>query len=205
MSQDGNLAPQLEDIVAQLDVATTQTRALVNGLSAEQLTQRPTPNSWSIAECVAHLNITSREYLPILSEALERAPRTTPAPSKFKMDVMGRLLKWSLEPPYKMKTKTTRQFEPVEIGSPDQLVQAFSDLQEQLKSTIKQANGFAIDKVKLASPFNDRIKYNLFSAFNILVAHERRHIWQAEQVRKALRLGAQASSPACEREARMGH
>jgi hypothetical protein len=196
MARDnGNLTLQLADIVEQLDAATRQALAIVNGLSAEQLTQRPAPDSWSVAECFAHLNITSTEYLPIISEALERAPRETSATSKFKMDLMGRLLKWSVEPPYKIKTKTTGQFEPVEIGSPDQLVRAFSDLQEQLKSKIHQAKGVAIDKVKITSPFNNRLKYNLFSALQILAAHERRHLWQAEQVSKALRLGAQASSP----------
>ncbi len=187
MSSDNkSLSDQLSDIVEQLDSATREVFTTVNGLSAEQLMQRPAPNSWSVAECVAHLNISSKEYLPILSEALARAPRETSAKSNLKMDVMGRILKWSLEPPYKMKTKTIGQFEPVAIGSPDHLAKTFGDLQEELKTKIVQAQGLAIDKVKITSPFNNRVKYNLFSAFQILAAHERRHLWQAQQVRKAI-------------------
>ena len=37
------------------------------------------------------------------------------------------------------------------------------------------------------SPFDKRVKYNMYSAFRILIAHERRHLWQAEQAVDTLR------------------
>jgi hypothetical protein len=33
----------------------------------------------------------------------------------------------------------------------------------------------------MISPFDSRVRYNLFSAFRIIAAHQRRHLWQAEQ------------------------
>ena len=181
-----DLSPQLERIRDELDAATERAARVMEGLSEEQLKQRVEPNSWSVAECIVHLNLTSKEYLPLLDEALEQARQAGAAQGKLKMDVMGRLLKWALEPPPRMKTKTTNQFQPQNVEPIKELLPTFVGFQDQLKSRIQSAGSFAIDKVKITSPFNDRLKYNLFSAFHILLAHERRHIWQAEKVRKAI-------------------
>jgi hypothetical protein len=35
--------------------------------------------------------------------------------------------------------------------------------------------------VKIGSPFNTRVKYNVFSALSVLPRHQHRHLWQAEQ------------------------
>lgn len=181
------LSPQLETLAAELDLATEKVTALVKGLPEEQLKQRVDPNSWSVAECIFHLNLTSKEYLPLLDEALESARQAeTSQKTKLKMDLMGRMLKWALEPPARLKTKTTNQFQPQHVEPIGELLTTFTSLQEQLKARIEKASNLAIDKVKITSPFNNRLKYNLFSAFQILVAHERRHLWQAEQVRKAI-------------------
>jgi len=188
MNQGHNdLSPPLSKLSFQIDAVTENAVALVKGLSAEQLRQRPGPNAWSVAECIRHLSITSEEYLPILEEALKRARHQLGSPkATLKMDLMGRVLKWSLEPPARFKVKTTAQFEPSGTQSIEDLPPSFATLQQELKIRIESASGLAIDQVKIASPFNKRVKYNLFSAFNILVAHQRRHIWQAEQVKQRL-------------------
>jgi len=181
------MSPQLERVVVEMDLATEKASVLVNRLTDGQFKERVDPNSWSVAECIVHLNLTSKEYLPLLDEALERAvlEGTTGKPN-LKMDVMGRMLKWSLEPPPRLKLKTTNQFQPQDIEPIGDILTTFANLQEQLKARIQKAANLAIDKVKITSPFNHRVKYNLFSAFQILVAHERRHLWQAEQVRTAI-------------------
>jgi hypothetical protein len=51
---------------------------------------------------------------------------------------------------------------------------------------VTSATGLAIDKVRVTSPVYARISYNVYGAFCILTAHERRHLWQAEQICKAL-------------------
>ena len=179
------VSPQLERVIAEMDLATEKASAVVNGLTEEQLKQRVDPNSWSVAECIVHLNMTSKEYLPLLDKALESAGQEGRT-QKLKMDLVGRMLKWSLEPPARLKVKTTNQFQPQDVEPIGELLTTFANLQEQLKARIQKADNLSIDKVKITSPFNDRVKYNLFSAFQILVAHERRHLWQAEQVRKAI-------------------
>jgi len=36
--------------------------------------------------------------------------------------------------------------------------------------------------VRVTSPFNARVRYNLYACFTILPRHQHRHLWQAERV-----------------------
>jgi hypothetical protein len=40
-------------------------------------------------------------------------------------------------------------------------------------------------KVKITSPLASFLKFRLGAAFGIVIAHDRRHLWQAQQVRHA--------------------
>jgi hypothetical protein len=61
----------------------------------------------------------------------------------------------------------------------------FVESQEILVDCLRAADGVALDRATLISPFNRRLRYNLLSAFAILAAHERRHLWQVEQAIKS--------------------
>jgi hypothetical protein len=44
----------------------------------------------------------------------------------------------------------------------------------------------ARDDHQLMPAFDHRVRYDLYSAFKIVTAHERRHLWQAEHAVEAL-------------------
>ena len=48
-------------------------------------------------------------------------------------------------------------------------------------------DGLDITRIRVTSPFNTSLRYSAYSALHILAAHERRHLWQAENVREQLR------------------
>jgi hypothetical protein len=56
----------MNDLLNQLQQIRQRTNELVTGLTPEQLTRRPDPAQWSIAECLAHLNVTGASYVPLL-------------------------------------------------------------------------------------------------------------------------------------------
>lgn len=177
-----DLHPQLAEIFEQLHACSQRARNVTDGLTPEQLRQRARNGGWSIGECLVHLALTTGEYVKLAEPTFANAPRCG---GRFKRDLVGRLLAWSLEPPYRMKTKTL----PAYVPGSDQLsdpLQTFLDSQEALIATLDRANGVALDKVMVRSSFNPRIHYNLLSFFSILTAHQRRHLWQAEQVRKQI-------------------
>ena len=104
------------------------------------------------------------------------------------MDWLGGILKWTLEPPpmFFSKMKTTKPFQPLEVEPVGEVLPKFLAWQEQLKTSVDEANGLPLDEIKVVSPFDRRVKYNLLSFFNVLLAHERRHLWQAEKVKQAI-------------------
>jgi hypothetical protein len=122
--------------------------------------------------------------VPIIQDACKKgAPRSS---SPFKMDLMGRVIKFSLEPPPKLKSVTAQRFEPLLTEPLEEILPTFLELQNQLISTVYNAEGLDLNTIKVRSPVSTRISYNLYSCFEIITAHQRRHLWQAEQVREEL-------------------
>lgn len=180
---------QLEEIKTQLDAASQKADSIVRGVRFEQLRERPQPDQWSIAECLVHLNLSSEAEINVLNDAYKQnQTKRMYAEKQFKMDLLGRFLKWSLEPPPMSlsRLKTTEMFQPIDIEPLAEVLPTFLVLQEQLKVCADAANGLPLDRIKVVSPFNKRVKYNLLSCFHILLAHERRHLWQAERVKERI-------------------
>jgi hypothetical protein len=169
---------QLDEVKAQFDAASARAKQLLTASSGDILTHRSQPDRWSAAECVAHLTLTNRHYPPLISGALEQAP---PGDGPYGMDFRGRLLRWILEPPYRSGVKTMPSMEPQSGESPEQVLAGFLASQEELLRLLEAARGKALEKTTITSPFSKRMRYNAYSCFQVLAAHERRHLWQAEQ------------------------
>jgi DinB superfamily len=180
----------LADVEKELNDATRRAWTLVQSTDGRMFTVRPRPTAWSAAECLAHLSISSEMFLPVLRDAIARAPK---ARGKAKMDLLGRILAWFLEPPIRKKVKTTAPFVPKSTRAKADAFGEFAALQEKLIDLLRAAREADL-ALKIVSPFDKRVRYNLFSAFRIIAAHERRHLWQAEQVVAELRRVQSAGS-----------
>jgi hypothetical protein len=175
-------SPQLQAIIQDFEAAQQRLHKLAERVSAEIWNQRPTPGRWSIAECVAHLNLTSKAFVPLIQDALERAPRTGPNPRRFRRDLTGWLLWKTAGPPVRFRVKTTAGFVPMQTSSREELIAEFDRLQVDQITCVRNAEGYALDRARITSPFDARFRYNLYSCFTILPRHQHRHIWQAEQI-----------------------
>src|SRR4051812_35056426 len=85
----------LPAFVRKLDAIEADARTLAGGLSEADGTRRPAPDSWSVAECLAHLAVANRVYLT----AMRKAPRKPAADRGIRPGWVGRFMAWSLEPP----------------------------------------------------------------------------------------------------------
>ena len=65
--------PQLQRVADEYRSAQARLHELVRAVPDEQWGRRSDPARWSVAECVAHLNLTSMAYLPLLQHAVSRA------------------------------------------------------------------------------------------------------------------------------------
>ena len=181
----------IDELKAELEEATERARKLVQSTEPRHFTVRPNMSSWSAAECLSHLSISTEMFLPALRETIENARKRGLAPEKrASMDILGRILRWFLEPPVRQRVKTAARFVPKSVRAKAEALNEFISLQNQLIEVLQTANEIPLSKVKIVSPFDKRVKYNLYSAFRIIAAHQRRHLWQAEQAVAALRPAA---------------
>lgn len=181
-------AKTLDELEAQFVAIGAAAQAMIESAGAELCAQRPSPSSWSVAECLQHLSISADAYFPIWQQVIANAgPRKTELNAPFRIDFWGRLLSWILEPPARIRSRTPLPFEPVDVNSIEPVLSGFLDRQQRMVATLRRCRGRAIDRVKIASPVDGRIRYSIWSSFLVNAAHQRRHLWQAEQAIQKLR------------------
>ena len=176
------LYPQLVEIRQELEEATARLRRFVAACGDEAWARKPSAKGWSPAECILHLNMTSEMALPILRDGIREARRQNRVSTgPYRIDFVGRLLLRFTEPPYRLWAPSPASFVPSGIEPAATVLAKFEELQRQLLDVVEAANGLALTRIKIAWPVYVRLKYNMFSSLKIIPAHQRRHLWQAEQ------------------------
>ena len=156
---------------------------VVSFVGIAQVAKGPSPTRWSIGECLVHLTLASEAYLPVWREACNRArAEGVTGHEPFKLDLWGRFWVWFLKPPPKIRFPAPKRFVPTEIPPGHDVLRAFLASQEQVLSTIDWAQGLAIDRVKITSAIDRRVRYSVWSSFCANASHQHRHLWQAEHV-----------------------
>ena len=164
---------------------------LTKGLSGEQMNWKPSPEKWSIAECIDHLNATGEKYLekvlPAIRNAEEKGITGNPG---IKFGWFGKMLRMvGLEPPPKRKVSAPKIFRPRTTGGgkldKDKVIRDFLLLQESLIKAVEDSDGLELNKVKFSNPASNLIKIRLGDFLDFTASHERRHIWQANNVKNA--------------------
>ena len=158
-------------------------KSLTAGLSAAQMNWRPQPGKWSIAQNLEHLNFGYRHFDTIASSIAAARAKGIVGNGPFRYGWLSSWLVRSMEPPPKRKFKAAKVYTP----SPD--VDAAKALADYLRMTarltelIQKADG--LDLARAKTPFGDLkwVKIPLGARLAHLTTHDRRHLWQAEQVR----------------------
>ena len=177
---------QIQSLKDELNAASESARKLFSSHSSDQLIRRPKAGSWSAAECLAHLEMTADSMVASIEEATEKARRESlHSPAPYKLDFMGKLFMKILEPPARFKAPAPTPFLPQTPASAQSALDGFLRSQESVIRALDAASAVSLVNAKVASPANAKIKYNLYSAFNILAAHVRRHLWQAANALKS--------------------
>lgn len=174
--------PSVADLHKQLQENAASARALWQAHSAVALTRPPAPSRWSAAECLGHLNLTNRAYVPRIASALsDLGSRHLRGSGPFRMSWNARLLVYWLEPPSRLRLPSTKPFLPEHNLDVASVAAEFHSLVEQIATQLRSADGLALDQIQIHSPFAEKMQYNLYSALVIIPAHNRRHLWQADR------------------------
>jgi DinB superfamily len=180
------LTPEVDEFRRQFEQLANDADALVAPLSDAQFTWNPRPNAWSVAECIDHLNVTARMYLPVLDEGIANAIRQGQyGEGPYAYWWLPRMFVRMLEPPARFRTKTPAAFRPPSGRTRHEIMAAFRAYQVQYVDRLRQANGLDLARARARSPVVSWMVFPLGCGFAAMAAHERRHLWQARQVTDA--------------------
>ncbi len=147
--------------------------------SEQDLNKRSHEDSWSALECLAHLNIYSKFYIPEITKNLEKTRYKKPT-AEFKSGLLGNYfanMVGPLENSKKMKTLNSSN----PIGSELSLstLEQFGLYQEQTLDILEKASSVDLAKTKCGISIAPWLKIKLGDALRVVIMHNRRHMIQA--------------------------
>ncbi len=183
------LQPEILDYLRQFEDAIESAQHVVEGLSREQLEWNESPDRWSIAECLSHLNVTADQYYPAIDRSMRRArERGLLGKGPFRHGFLMNRFISMLEPPPRRSFKAPQNFKPRTKNLANE-VGIFFAHQDAIMKRVRQADGLDLASVRLVSPVSRFLRMSLGQCFALLATHQRRHLWQSARVKEALKRG----------------
>jgi len=180
-----DLAAELNDLIRQFENSKKELTDLLTGISEEQFNQRSVSGAWSIGECAGHLIITGKDYTRQIENGLKKAEQKKyilKGPYKFSW--LGKKFINNIEPPVKRKFKNPVRWAPDSKLSLQKIKDEYLALQDRYIDLLKRSGGLDIMRVKLPSPATSLLRFSIYEMFHVNAAHQRRHLWQAKNVKK---------------------
>jgi len=159
----------------------------MDGLTDEQANWQPSPASWSIAQCLDHLARGSVLYAAALRDAVTR----TKAAGKLRRDpvrpggwLSGYFIR-TMEPPPKQKMRAPKKIVPASRIGAREVLDAFLRTDENVRAVVHEGAHLDLNRIRFKNPFFGFLYFTVGTGLLIMAAHNRRHLWQAEQVRQS--------------------
>ncbi len=184
------MTPELQEMLDQLDAIRREGEAVASGLTDSQFNWQPGPGRWSIAQCLNHLNVGVAMVLPAFDRAIAAGRdegKTSPGP--FRYGWFSRLAIASMEPPPRWRMKTPMKKSAGTTHRAADVLPEFARLRDQLADRVRKADGLDLARIRTISPVNRLVRLPLGAYFHFILAHDRRHLWQARQVRATAGFG----------------
>ncbi|MEP2669447.1 MAG: DinB family protein [Cyclobacteriaceae bacterium] len=174
------------DLINDLKARTeeiVQEAAKFSSLSLEELNHRNTPQSWSILECLEHLNRYGYFYIPEIDKRIELAQDSNN--EEFNSGWLGNYFAMSMLPGENgklNKMKTFKSMNPIHTRLDESVLTRFLDQQKQMLELLGRAGTVDLGKVKTAISISKWIKLKLGDTFRVVIYHNQRHMKQAAKV-----------------------
>ncbi|AYA38087.1 DinB family protein [Hymenobacter oligotrophus] len=179
---------QLQAAVRRLQQTT---EAELAPLSSEALNHKSNAQSWSVLECLEHLNRYSRYYLPAFEQAMQH-PRRPGATAEVGYSWLGKKSLEVVRPGNGKASKTVKHMNPAGSQLSRGVLEEFLQHQSRLLAVLAAAHTADLNRKAVPVEFFRLLKLRLGEALEFVVLHEERHVQQAQRAAKQ----AQAAAPA---------
>lgn len=168
-----DLRSRTQDNVAQA--------AAFKSSSTDRINWKPDSSSWSVLECLEHLNLYGDFYLDEIEKRIE-SPKSKPD-TFFKSGLFGNYFAIAMLPKDGMvkKIKTFRSKDPANSSLTTSTIDRFLDQQQRMLKLLQGSEKISLNKVKTSITI-PIIKLRLGDTLRVVIYHNQRHIWQAENV-----------------------
>ncbi|WP_224744174.1 DinB family protein [Pontibacter aquaedesilientis] len=169
-------------------LASNQKHTVISSFAPMDLSlllHKPAPDSWSILECLEHLNRYSRYYNPALAKAI-----ASNSGGNFLQTIsyswLGKKSLDMVRPDNGKKNTTLKRMNPNDSQLGRQTLEEFLDHQTELLQLLDKAKGANLNKKAIPVEFFKLLKLRIGETLEFMVLHQERHLQQALRVKQHL-------------------
>ncbi|MCG2612070.1 DinB family protein [Flavobacterium sp. SM15] len=172
------------DLISELRTITLQNidfAQKLHDLPEEELNWRNDAKSWSILECLEHLNIYGSFYLPEIESTIRNS--VSSSESEFNPGFLGDYFAKSMQPKAKLnKMKTFKKTDPIGSKLNRNVIDTFIVQQHKLLELLEASEKVDLNKLKTGISISKWIRIKLGDTFRFVIYHNQRHVLQAQRV-----------------------
>lgn len=148
------------------------------------LLQQPAPGSWSVIQCLDHLNSYGHYYLPQLHKVISKGEQQgIAAKPLFRSGWLGNYFTNLMQPKpdgaLRSRMQAPQGYRPVPQPDAALVITEFISQQQQLLELLHRAGSTDIGHFRVPTSLTRLIKMSAGDTFRFLIAHQQRHMLQA--------------------------
>ncbi len=190
------LSIPVSKVLVDLDDAEKEATEIIEGISDRQANWRPSEHSWSILQCLTHLSRTNRIYAAAMYVAVSSKKVTGSMDHSATVDridgpaicpgwLASRFIH-AMEPPVRTRMKAAGKAKPAtEMRDRREALAEFIESHKPVRGVIEGWSGLDLNAVRFKNPFIGVLRFTVGTGLRVVNAHDRRHLWQANQIRLA--------------------
>ena len=144
-----------------------------------ELNWKQNSESWSILECLEHLNLYGHFYITEIEKAILNSKNKSE--ERFKSGILGNYFAESMLPKQKLnKMKTFKDKNPINSKLDRKVIEEFINQQIKIIDLLNKSKSVSLNKNKVKITLTKWIKLKLGDTFRFVINHNVRHIKQIE-------------------------
>ncbi|MDX5448728.1 MAG: DinB family protein [Bacteroidota bacterium] len=185
----------LDQFIKDIDQMIGDVNRYFYYLEEAELNAQPKEGSWSILQCMEHLNLTNYFYVKQLKKKVGSSPEAR-YEEPVSMTWRGRLLTRTMEPrqgKVRFKMPTLKMLTPQNALNKEHrllervVFQNWMDDMTELKRIIEEGRHKKVGPIRIKTFFGPLVKLGFLDAISFALAHNKRHILQAQKALENIR------------------
>lgn len=181
------LPAALQSLLDQVDACERDAARLLADMDNGTVNRPPPSGGWSVAQCLEHLTLMNDFYLRGWQEAVGEAAREEGGPFRgLAPTFAGRWFARALEPPVRMKGKAVAATVPGPHIDRDEALRRYEASHEGYQHLVRSAASVDVNRIVRPNAIVPWARMRLSTVLLVIPAHDRRHLWQAHNVKRAV-------------------